>query len=77
MEVIKLESTNCILKGDEELNILDLPCTRVIFDNGIGGFETCWKLSPEEITRINETGVIYLTVLGNEHPPVCLTTEPI
>lgn len=32
-----------------------------------------WKLSPEEIQRVQETGEIYLSVLGPGTPPVMLT----
>jgi len=34
---------------------------------------SCWQLSPEELEHIQKTGVIWLGVLGYEHPPVFVT----
>lgn len=76
MEPIKTPTTNCILKGRGEDNVIDLPVTRINFQDGIIGVESCWHLSPEELEEVKRTGNIYLVVLAHTHPPVCLSTTP-
>ncbi len=34
-----------------------------------------WKLNPEDLKLLNETGEIYLTICGNGMPPVGLSVE--
>lgn len=34
-----------------------------------------WKLSAEELARINETGVVWLSITGQGMPPVCLMVD--
>jgi hypothetical protein len=31
---------------------------------------SCWKLSLEDLNRINETGCVWLSITGNGMPPV-------
>lgn len=31
---------------------------------------SCWRLSKEEIAKINETGVVWLSIIGASLPPV-------
>lgn len=34
--------------------------------------ETCWELSPEELAVVQQTGKVYLSIVGGQ-PPVCLS----
>jgi len=38
-------------------------------------FISCWKLNKEEMDLIKETGIIYLHIFANYHPPVSLSIE--
>lgn len=44
-------------------------------NNEFPGIISCWKLSEEDLQRINETGVVWLNVVGRTMPPVLLFTE--
>lgn len=36
---------------------------------------SCWKLNVADIESVNKNGLIWLTLLGNLHPPVGITTN--
>lgn len=36
---------------------------------------SCWELTPEELTEVQKTGKIYLSITGTGMPPVCLFAE--
>ncbi len=36
---------------------------------------SCWKMSEEEKKRFQETGEVWLTVIGLKHPPICMSVE--
>ena len=51
----------------------DLPVHRVQEDGQMHGASiSCWKLEPEELEYVKETGVIWLYVLGDVHPAVLI-----
>lgn len=75
MKPVRTETTNAVytLEGCQ-----DLPVTCYINDRtNEPGVESVWKLSPEDIKRIQKTGKIYLYIQGNIVPPVLLTTESV
>lgn len=37
---------------------------------------SCWRLSPAEIEHINETGVVFLNIMGQGMPPVWVGSGP-
>lgn len=51
----------------------DLPVCKASHPMGIS-YVSCWKLSPEELKMVNETGVIWLSIL-NSQPPVALSAD--
>ena len=55
--------------GGGSPNVDDLRAHRYQQD-GIPVNCSCWKLTPEEIFEIVNTGVVWLHVWGNKHPPV-------
>ena len=79
MRPIKTENTNLILKAPsgKEKEVEDLPVTKLTFDNGSKAIESCWKLSPKELEQINKTGVIYFACMGENHPPILLSTNSL
>lgn len=36
---------------------------------------SCWQLSEEDLKRVSETGVVWLSVIGQHQPPIWLGTE--
>lgn len=63
-EPIEFEGFNAeLVKQGEECS--SLPIARVD-----GTCISCWKLTPEELERIKETGVVWLMVWGWAQPPV-------
>lgn len=73
MKPVATETTNAVytLEG-----CLDLPVTKYTnANNGEEGVECVWELSPDEITKVMETGKVFLYIQGAAVPPVLLTTE--
>lgn len=66
MKHIKFPGATHLFKGDGGL-IEDLHCfaddDRIV---------SCWELELEELTLLFRTGRIYVTVMGNTHPPIRL-----
>ena len=72
MEPINFEGANCVF-GKDQPEYLPLPAHKD--ENGV--VLTCWKLTPEDIQQIQETGVIWLEMLTFNEPlqPVRLDTQ--
>jgi hypothetical protein len=75
MKPIRTNTTNCILKGNND-NVDDLPVTRVQYGDGTPAVESCWELSKEEIDQVSKTGKLYFLCLGTTHPPILPKVEP-
>lgn len=76
MKPIKTKNTNSILKAPKGSdNVDDLPVTRLEFEDGIHGVESCWQLSKEELEIIKKTGKVYFLAIGDTHPPILLSAE--
>jgi hypothetical protein len=56
-------------KGQEDV-VSDLPVYR-----GLNSTTSCWKLSPEELFDIMQTGKIYLSIWGHSVFPVYVASE--
>ena len=72
MEPIEFEGCNVIYAKDQP-EYIPLPAKKM----EDGTVTTCWKLTPDELERIQETGIIWLHMLTFNQPlqPVLLTTE--
>ena len=69
-DAVDFQGANHILRAPPDMRpdeCFDLP---VCVSNG--QTISCWRLTPEELEIINETGVIWLSVIGNIHPPVAV-----
>ena len=64
MEPINFKGANCIFGGEGQSEYMPLPAHKD--ENGV--VLTCWKLSPEDMQRIQETGVIWLEMLTFDEP---------
>ena len=80
MEPVNFDGAN-VVYGANQPEYMPLPA----FRKENGEIWTCWKLSPEDLKRIQETGVIWLAMLTFNLPlqPVLLSpdcpdqTEPV
>ena len=50
----------------------DLPGTVAHDENGVPYIISAWEIEPEDLKKLNETGIIYLSVVGQTIPPVLL-----
>ena len=72
-EGVPFKEANAVMKGGEGVNDLDValiqhPCgTRVIV--------SCWQLTKPEIDEIVRTGKVWLYIMGQSMPPVCISSE--
>ena len=72
MEPINFEGAN-VVYGVNQPEYTPLPA----FRKENGEIWTCWKLSPEDLKQIQETGVIWLAMLTFNQPlqPVLLSVD--
>ena len=68
---IAFTESNAVLSPTESGVGYVLPVNAGSVEEGLPAFISCWKLTPEEIQEIAETGRVWLWVLGG-HPPVCI-----
>lgn len=53
----------------------DLPAMKCIDENNQNCILTAWEVSPAELKKLQETGIIYLVTVGETIPPVWLGVE--
>ena len=76
MRPIKTKNTNAVLKAPpDSANVIDLPITRIRYEDGTQAVESCWELTEEEIKKITETKRIYFICVSVTHPPILLSVE--
>lgn len=56
-------------------SMTDEECGSLPAYRGEGQIISCWEVTPEDLERIKETGVIWLSVSGAGQPPVYIGTE--
>lgn len=68
---VGFEGSNDILMApDGSENCSDLEILRT--DNQV---ISCWRLTEEELARVNKTGVVWFSCYGPTHPPVFISGE--
>lgn len=74
---IEFIGANCSLGAPPGMDgqVYALPAARIQYPEGMWGYVSCWKFSPEEIERIQENGVLWLHVMSDLHPPIAIETE--
>jgi len=66
---VGFDGANTVFRApDDEENCVDLEALRL--DSEI---VSCWRLTDEELTNIQKTGVIWLSVLGKQMPMVLVS----
>ena len=75
MEPIPFKEANLnLVDGNKVGKILDLPAARVECE-GQPCIVTKWRLTIPEIEEITKTGVLWMTLMGDAHPPVSLSAR--
>lgn len=67
------KETNQLLGAGNNPGTGDLPIARSLMDiegKPVPCIVSCWKLSPEELQRIQETGKVWVTIMGVSMPPI-------
>ena len=72
MKPIETKDTNVIYTLD---GCGDLPAIAAHDANGLNYVITAWEITPEELEKAKETGIIYLSIVGTQVPPVALTVD--
>ncbi len=73
MKPTSFKETNQLLGAGNNPGTGDLPIARSIMDvdgHAMPCAVSCWKLSPEELQRIHETGQVWIAVMGVSIPPI-------
>ena len=66
-------ATRILAKSQDEYYALAI-CDQAI--DGVNHMTSVWEPTPRELADLNAGGAVRLTILGNTHPPVMLTTQP-
>ena len=72
---VGFEGANCVIQAPEGVpseECCDLECF-----TAPGRIISCWRLSPEELNQITETGVVWLEVQGDRTPPVVVSGKAL
>lgn len=76
MKPAKTVNTNSILRAPEGSDdVIDLPITRLIYEDGSRAVESCWQLSDKELEIVRSTGKVYFVCIGETHPPILLSVK--
>lgn len=76
MKSTSFKETNQIMKAGNNPGTNDIPICRAVQQiegQNMHTIVTKFKLSPEELERINETGELWVTILGVSMPPILPT----
>ena len=68
MEAISFPEQNIIFNKPESMT--DEECGPLPAYRGEGQIISCWKLSPEDLAKVQETGAVWLSIVGLQQPPV-------
>jgi len=75
MKPIETPDTNAIFQAE---GCFDLPATKCHDPRtGLNYIQTVWELSPQELKQVNETGLIFVSVMGESIQPILVSTESI
>lgn len=75
MKPIETQDTNALFRAE---GCFDLPATTCHDPKtGLNYIQTVWELTPEELDQVNETGLIYVSVVGQAIQPMLVSTESI
>ena len=72
MKPIETKETNMVFTLE---GCGDLPAVAAHDENGVNYIISAWEITPEELEKVKETGIIYLSVVGTQIPPVALLVE--
>lgn len=75
MEPKKFKEVNANMLAGGNENCNDLLVCHSVDAEGFPVIVSCWKLNPEELERVKETGEVWLGIRGRTMPPVLPMAE--
>ena len=72
-EPIEFEQQNAIFTKPEDMT--DDECVSLHVFQSETQIISCWQLTEDEMIEVAKTGKIYLSVMGQAQPPVCVLGE--
>lgn len=73
MKPTSFKESNLVMGAGNNPNTDDLVIARSVDRDGTPFVISRWKLSPEELQRINETGDVWVCIMGTGMPPIMPT----
>ncbi len=62
--------------GGDHADFLQLPIRDELI-NGFPAMTSAWELTPKEIRAVMAGGKIYITIMGEIHPPIMVKVEKV
>ncbi len=62
--------------GKDQEDFIQLPIRDELI-NGFPAMTSAWELSPKEIRAVMAGGKIYITIVGEMHPPIMVKVEEV
>ena len=72
LKPIQTEDTNVVFTLD---GCGDLPAVAAHDENGMNYVITAWEVTPDDLKKLNETGILYVSVMGTSVPPMALEVD--
>ena len=72
---VDFEGSNCVFQAPD--NTTPDECGDLPVFRDEKQIISCWRLSDVEITKLIETGVVWLSVMGAGMPPVAISADPM
>lgn len=73
MKPVEFSEQNIIFTKPESMT--DEECGSMPAFKGQGHIVCCWQLNAEEIEEVRKTGLIWVDIISNAQPPICLRTD--
>lgn len=73
MKPTSFKESNIVMGAGKNPNTDDLVAAKSVDSTGMPFVISRWKLSKEELERINETGELWLCIMGAGMPPIMPT----
>lgn len=66
-------ATRVLAESQDEYHALAIYDEKI---DGVNHMTSVWEPTPAELAELQAGGSVRLTILGNAHPPVMITTQP-
>ncbi len=66
-------ATRALAESQDEYHVLAIRDEDL---GGVNGMTSLWEPTPKELAMLNAGGAVRLTILGTQHPPILITSQP-